>query len=78
MVTLKKHHILLFVCLLRLTVRTADFHSTNRSSILLGDALTMGIGSNWLATHSDKVEVTVQVSDAQYDTVTQQDRVTHF
>lgn len=78
MVTLKKHHILLFVCLLRLVVRISDFHSDDSSSILLGDVLIMGISSNWLATHSDKVEVSVQIRDAQHDTIAQLDRASHF
>lgn len=39
---------------------------------------TLGISSNQLATHSDKVEVSVQIRDAQYGTIVHLDRTTAF
>lgn len=39
---------------------------------------TIGISSNQLATHSDKVEVSGQIRDAQYGTIAHLDRATAF
>lgn len=39
---------------------------------------TVGISSNRLATRSDKAEVSVQIRDAQYDTIAHLDRATAF